>query len=120
MRPTSCTATHGIPVTHLDADAARARVASPRYLAGFLDPTVGLVDPGRLVWGLADAAERLGVRVHEDTTVTGFDREERRRSSCAPSGGVCAPTASSSGPAPSAGCSGGSPCGPFPSTTTSS
>ncbi len=67
---------HGIPVTHLDADAARARVASPRYLSGFLDPTVGLVDPGRLVWGLADAAERLGVRVHEDTTVTGFDREE--------------------------------------------
>ena len=67
---------HGIPVTHLDAEAARARVDSPRYLSGVLDPTVGLVDPGRLVWGLADAAERLGVRVHEDTTVTGFDRED--------------------------------------------
>ena len=67
---------HGIRVTYLDAEAARARVDSPRYLAGFLDPTVGLVDPGRLVWGLADAAERLGVRVHEDTAVTGFDRED--------------------------------------------
>ncbi|HEX6917804.1 MAG TPA: FAD-dependent oxidoreductase, partial [Phycicoccus sp.] len=66
---------HGVPVTYLDATAARARVDSPRYLAGFLDPTVGLVDPGRLVWGLADAAERLGVRVHEDTAVTGFDEE---------------------------------------------
>jgi len=67
---------HGVPVTHLDAAAARARVDSPRYLAGFLDPTIGLVDPGKLVWGLADAAERLGVRLHEDTTVTAFDREE--------------------------------------------
>ena len=67
---------HGIPVSHLDAGRARARVSSPRYLSGFLDPTVGLVDPGRLVWGLADAAERLGVRLHEDTSVTGFDRED--------------------------------------------
>jgi len=68
---------HGVPVTHLDAVAARERVDSPRYLAGFLDPTIGLVDPARLVWGLAAAAERLGVRVHEDTAVTAFDREER-------------------------------------------
>ena len=67
---------HGVPATHLDAAAARARVDSPRYLAGWVDPTVGLVDPGKLVWGLADAAERLGVRLHEDTTVTAFDREE--------------------------------------------
>ena len=26
-----------------------------------------LVDPARLAWGLADTAERLGVRIHEDT-----------------------------------------------------
>jgi glycine/D-amino acid oxidase-like deaminating enzyme len=69
---------HGVPVTYLDREAARARVVSPRYLAGFHDPTVGLVDPGRLVWGLADAAERLGVRLHEDTAVTGFDDEDGR------------------------------------------
>ncbi|HEU5242405.1 MAG TPA: FAD-dependent oxidoreductase [Ornithinibacter sp.] len=67
---------HGIPVTLLDAAQARARVDSPRYLGGFLDPTVGLVDPARLVWGLAAAAERLGVRLHEDTDVTAFDRED--------------------------------------------
>jgi glycine/D-amino acid oxidase-like deaminating enzyme len=66
---------HGVPVTYLDAAAARARVDSPRYLAGYLDPTVGLVDPARLVWGLAAAAERLGVRLHEDTSVTGLDEE---------------------------------------------
>ncbi len=67
---------HGIPVSHLDAAQARARVDSPRYLAGMLDPTVGLVDPARLVWGLAAAAESLGVRVHEDTAATGFDRDD--------------------------------------------
>ena len=67
---------HGVDATLLDAAGARALVDSPRYLGGWVDPTVGLVDPGRLVWGLADAAERLGVRLHEDTTVTAFDREE--------------------------------------------
>ena len=67
---------HGVAATLLDAMGARARVDSPRYLSGWVDPTVGLVDPGRLVWGLAAAAERLGVRLHEDTTVTAFDREE--------------------------------------------
>jgi glycine/D-amino acid oxidase-like deaminating enzyme len=69
---------HGVPVSLLDRDAARARVDSPRYLGGFVDPTVGLVDPGRLVWGLAAAAERLGVRLHEDTDVTAFDEEVDR------------------------------------------
>ncbi|MBM6403624.1 FAD-dependent oxidoreductase [Phycicoccus sp. CSK15P-2] len=64
---------HGVPVALLDAEATRALVDSPRYLAGMLDPTVGLVDPARLVWGLADVAERLGVRLHEDTAVTGLD-----------------------------------------------
>ncbi len=63
---------HGVPVELLTAEEARARVDSPRYLAGMVDPTVGLVDPARLVWGLAAAAERLGVRVHEDTAVTGL------------------------------------------------
>lgn len=69
---------HGVPVELLDGPAARARVDSPRYLGGMHDPTVGLVDPARLVWGLAAAAERLGVRVHEDTAVTGFEEETSR------------------------------------------
>jgi len=66
--------THGRAVELLDAEAARARVASPAYLGGWLDPSVGLVDPARLVWGLAAAAESLGVRLHEDTAVRGFER----------------------------------------------
>ncbi|NHA68447.1 NAD(P)/FAD-dependent oxidoreductase [Phycicoccus flavus] len=69
---------HGAPASLLTAEEARARVDSPRYLGGMFDPTVGLVDPARLLWGLADAAERLGVRVHEDTAVTGLDAETTR------------------------------------------
>ncbi len=65
---------HGTEATYLDADGARARVASPAYRAGWYAPDVGLVDPARLVWGLAAAAESLGVRVHEDTAVRGFER----------------------------------------------
>ena len=54
--------------TFLDQEAMRAEVASPTYLAGVLEPDdTALVDPARLAWGLAAAAEALGVRVHEHT-----------------------------------------------------
>jgi glycine/D-amino acid oxidase-like deaminating enzyme len=54
----------------LDAAATRALVDSPTYLGGRLDPTgVAMVDPARLVWGLADAVERLGGRLRELTRV---------------------------------------------------
>ncbi len=66
---------HGFDVELLDAAGARARVDSPRYLAGMFDPDVGLVDPARLVWGLARAAESLGVTIHEHTRATAFDAE---------------------------------------------
>jgi glycine/D-amino acid oxidase-like deaminating enzyme len=50
----------------LDRDAVRAEVDSPTYLAGRWDRDgCALVDPARLAWGLADAAERLGVRIAE-------------------------------------------------------
>jgi glycine/D-amino acid oxidase-like deaminating enzyme len=64
---------HGQPVQLLDVAQVADRVRSPAHLGGFFDPNVGLVDPARLVWGLAAAAESLGVRLHEDTRVTGFD-----------------------------------------------
>ncbi|MCW3818134.1 FAD-binding oxidoreductase [Micromonospora sp. DR5-3] len=66
---------YGDDVTLLDADQVRADVASPTYLAGVrLRGAGGLVDPARLAWGLAGLAESLGVTIHEDTRVTGFDR----------------------------------------------
>ena len=67
---------HGADVELLDdAPACRARVDSPTYRAGFVDRNVGLVDPAKLLWGLARAAESHGVRIHEDTSVTGFEED---------------------------------------------
>ena len=59
----------------LDRDAVRALVDSPTYLAGRLDADgCAMVDPARLAWGLAEAAESLGVRIAEQTAVTGLRR----------------------------------------------
>jgi len=59
----------------LDQAAVRAEVASPTYLAGLYEPHgTALVDPARLAWGLAAAAESLGVRIHEHTAVSGISR----------------------------------------------
>jgi glycine/D-amino acid oxidase-like deaminating enzyme len=60
--------------TFLDQDAVRAELDSPTYLAGHLEPGEALVDPARLAWGLARAAESLGVTIAEATPVTGLRR----------------------------------------------
>ena len=57
----------------LDAEAVRRMVDSPTYLAGRHHPDeCAVVDPARLAWGLADAAEGLGVRIAEGTRVDGI------------------------------------------------
>jgi glycine/D-amino acid oxidase-like deaminating enzyme len=57
----------------LDGAAMRAEVSSPTFLAGAVEPDdTALVDPARLAWGLAAAAESLGVRLHEATHVSGL------------------------------------------------
>ncbi len=66
---------HGDRVTWLDREQCRALVDSPLYRCGFAEPGIGLVDPGRLVFGLADVARRLGVRLHELSPVTGIARD---------------------------------------------
>lgn len=59
----------------LDAATVRALVDSPTYLAGRLDAEgCAVIDPARLAWGLADAAESLGVRIAEQSTVTRLRR----------------------------------------------
>jgi glycine/D-amino acid oxidase-like deaminating enzyme len=35
-----------------------------------------MLDPARLAWGLADAAERLGVRIHENTPARAIERDQ--------------------------------------------
>jgi len=66
-------AADGDGVAFLDTDAIRAEVNSPIYLAGVWDKAgAAMVHPARLAWGLADACERLGVRIAERTPATGL------------------------------------------------
>lgn len=66
----------GHDVEWLDTDAMRGEVHSPTYTAGLWDRSgCAIVDPARLVWGLKAAAERLGVRIYEDTKATGLERD---------------------------------------------
>jgi glycine/D-amino acid oxidase-like deaminating enzyme len=65
----------GLAWEFLERDELRARVDSPTYRAGVLDRAgVVMVDPARMSWGLAAAAERAGVAIFEHTRVTGIDR----------------------------------------------
>ena len=60
----------GEEVELLSADQTRALVSSPTYLGGLLDRRgVAMVNPARLAWGLADAVEGAGGRIHEATMV---------------------------------------------------
>ncbi|MFV0458892.1 MAG: NAD(P)/FAD-dependent oxidoreductase [Actinomycetales bacterium] len=68
-------AAHGKRELWLGAAAVQERVHVPHAMAGVFDREVGLLDPARLVWGLAAAAERLGVRVHEGSPVTSVRTE---------------------------------------------
>lgn len=62
----------------LDREAVRAHLDSPTYLAGLFQPDeTAVVDPARLVWGLARAAESLGVRIAEGVRVTGLSTSGR-------------------------------------------
>ncbi|MES9607376.1 FAD-dependent oxidoreductase [Actinomadura sp. NPDC000929] len=62
---------HGWQPIMLGAEAVRAEVDSPTYLAGLWDrDAVAMVHPAKLAWGLADACRALGVRVFENTRVT--------------------------------------------------
>ncbi|MDQ1732815.1 MAG: hypothetical protein QOK10_2974 [Pseudonocardiales bacterium] len=60
----------------LDQDAVRGEVHSPTYLAGrWSRHGTALLDPAALAWGLAQAAEAMGVRIFEQSAVTGLSRE---------------------------------------------
>ena len=61
----------------LDTAAVRQVLDSPTYVAGRVEPPAecALVDPARLAWGLAEAAESRGVALAEGTAVTAVRRE---------------------------------------------
>ena len=64
-------AAHGLEVDFLDADAVRAEVDSPTFLAGLWDKDgVAMVHPAKLAWGLKRACLEQGVRIFEHTPAT--------------------------------------------------
>ncbi len=71
-------APYGRKAQFLDHEQTRARVHSPSYLAALFDPSVAMVNPAQLAWGLRRACLEVGVRLYEGTQVTAL--EERRQS----------------------------------------
>ena len=66
----------GWDVELLDAEAMRAQVDSPTYLGGvWARDACALVDPARLCWGLARAAEAAGAAVFEGSPVTALETD---------------------------------------------
>ena len=70
---------YGLGVEFLEGDQMRERIDSPSYLAGLFDSrSVALVDPARLAWGLLETAKKRGIRVFENTEMTGFEDQGDR------------------------------------------
>jgi glycine/D-amino acid oxidase-like deaminating enzyme len=62
---------HGWQAELMDAAAMRAQVDSPTYHGGLWSrDACALVDPARLCWGLARAAEAAGAELYEGTPAT--------------------------------------------------
>ena len=70
---------HAIAYRRLDQSEARALVDSPTYLGGFVDVgSIALLDPARLVWGLAETVERLGGVIHDHSRAKAITAEGGR------------------------------------------
>ncbi|MHB2018544.1 MAG: NAD(P)/FAD-dependent oxidoreductase [Candidatus Xenobia bacterium] len=77
-------------VEWLEADAARARVHSSRYLGAWWEPRMALINPVKMVWGLKRAAQGLGVEIYEHTPVHEVRQSNDRYCLLTPEGTVVA------------------------------
>ena len=110
---------YGHDVDVLDGAAMRAEVDSPTYLGGVWDRSgAGLVDPGRLVAGLRDAALARGVRIHEHTPASALEKPPTAASRSPRPAAPSMPAASCWPPAPIPRCWRGSSTSSSRSTTT--
>lgn len=65
---------HGYPLHWWERDRLREALASDRYLGGLYDGNSGHLHPLKYTLGLAKAAQALGVRIFEESTVLRLDR----------------------------------------------
>ena len=71
-------ARYGEDAVLLERDQVRAEVASPTYLGGVWTRNgAAVLHPARLAWGLKEACRSLRVRIHEQSPVTGMERDGR-------------------------------------------
>jgi glycine/D-amino acid oxidase-like deaminating enzyme len=81
----------------LGADETRERLRATRVLGGTYNPNCAAIDPLRLVRGLADSVERMGVAVYEQTPALAVDPTPRSRGRA--SGSTEGPASGAPGPA---------------------
>jgi glycine/D-amino acid oxidase-like deaminating enzyme len=69
-------AAHGEELVFLDREAIQAEVHSPIWLAGLYQPPGRdvILDPAKLVRGLARVCDERGIAIHEDTRVRAVER----------------------------------------------
>lgn len=63
----------GFDLEFLEGAALHDHIRSDAFLAGVYDPRPFIINPAKLARGLKSAAERLGVRVYEQTPVTNLE-----------------------------------------------
>ena len=68
---------HGLKFKYMDETEVARRGLPPAFLFGALETEGGVIDPGKLILGLRQAAIATGVRIYEQTAVTDL-REDAR------------------------------------------
>jgi len=66
---------HGFPAEFIDADRAEAMLGTRFWHGGMSNPTGGHINPLAFTRGLAEAAERHGARIHEDSPVDSYTHD---------------------------------------------
>lgn len=72
-------ARYGLDLQWLDEETAKGRIHSPLFKGALFDPTgVALIDPARLVWGLARVARERGAEIYEHSQAEWLYEERNR------------------------------------------
>lgn len=77
----------------LDRDRTREALDSPHYLGGLQEDACAIVNPAKLVVGLAEVLRRHGVRIHEGSPVVDLNEAPAGVTATTPAGQVTAATA---------------------------
>lgn len=80
----------GAPVRLLGPEEAAARVGSRKFHGALLDKRAGTIQPLAYAYGLANAALKQGVKIYNQSPVTGLDRENNFWRLTTPTGSVLA------------------------------